>query len=46
MCMRLSPAIATADRMGNETLRLYNTASFSPMGTERYRDTGGGLGAG
>lgn len=38
--MRLSPAIATVDRMCGETFRLYSTASFL-MGTERYRDTGG-----
>lgn len=43
--MRLSPAIATGDRMRNEMIRLYSTASFL-MGTERYRDTGGNWGQG
>lgn len=40
MRMRLSPAISTVDRMRNETLRLYSTASFLTS-TGRYRDTGG-----
>lgn len=36
MRMRLSPAISTVDRMRNQALRLYSTASFL-TGTERYK---------